>query len=313
MNNFNIFLQELVTNTDIKLRLIDEEENVIFGAISDDSNEQITTFSVVLGESNIKVQIPKRFEGSQGVLKYIIESKYRELYSIKEQGFMDILEGREVSNELLTKNFSFIEKGSNVMIIDVDGNKYDALTVIKEIYKEQDVISIIFGDHIVLMGIFEDIEEHASSIIESIEADIYYDSCISYSDTIYKAKEVKKAYENCKECLMLKSRYSIKQNILSYNKLLLEKLVYFIKDDLKNELKEKLEDKFNSFDEEMLTTIEEFINYGLNISDAARRLYIHRNTLIYRLDKIKRETGYDIRNFKEATLFIIAYLIWKEK
>nr|WP_241393066.1 helix-turn-helix domain-containing protein [Clostridium tetanomorphum] len=70
--------------------------------------------------------------------------------------------------------------------------------------------------------------------------------------------------------------------------------------------------KFDHFDGEIITTIEEFIKSDLNISDAAKKLFIHRNTLIYRLDKIYKETGFDIRNFKEASVFIIAFLVWKE-
>ena len=62
----------------------------------------------------------------------------------------------------------------------------------------------------------------------------------------------------------------------------------------------------------MLNTIEEFISCDLNISEAAKNLYIHRNTLIYRLDKIAKDTGYDIRNFRQAATFTIAFLIWKE-
>jgi len=68
----------------------------------------------------------------------------------------------------------------------------------------------------------------------------------------------------------------------------------------------------NDFDSEMINTIEEFVNCGLNISNAAKKLYVHRNTLIYRLDKIYKETNFDIRNFKDATVFAIAFLIWKE-
>lgn len=68
----------------------------------------------------------------------------------------------------------------------------------------------------------------------------------------------------------------------------------------------------DSFDNEIVNTIEQFFNNDLNISETAKNLYVHRNTLIYRLDKISRETGYDIRNFKEAALFLITFLIWKE-
>lgn len=95
--------------------------------------------------------------------------------------------------------------------------------------------------------------------------------------------------------------------------MLFEKIVLNINKEIKDELLLKLKDKFDLFDKEIIDTIDEFVNSGLNISDAARKLYIHRNTLIYRLDKINKETGFDIRNFKEATVFVIAFLIWKEK
>ncbi|HCW05292.1 MAG TPA: hypothetical protein DGK91_12705 [Clostridium sp.] len=94
--------------------------------------------------------------------------------------------------------------------------------------------------------------------------------------------------------------------------MILEKIVYNISSEMKKELGDSFSDKFTAFDSEVINTIEEFVNSGLNISDASRRLYIHRNTLIYRLDKIYKDTGYDIRNFKQATVFYMAFLIWKE-
>ena len=68
-----------------------------------------------------------------------------------------------------------------------------------------------------------------------------------------------------------------------------------------------------TFDNEMIRTIEVFFRCGLNLSDAAKELYIHRNTLIYRLDKIEKYTAYDIRNFNNAVLFKVVFFIWKEK
>jgi DNA-binding PucR family transcriptional regulator len=123
---------------------------------------------------------------------------------------------------------------------------------------------------------------------------------------------MKKAYEEAKECLILSKNFGIKEEIFYYDKILFEKIVYNINPEVKTELLNKFRDKFNMFDSEIINTIEEFVNCGLNISDAARKLYVHRNTLIYRLDKISKETSFDIRNFKEATVFIIAFLVWKE-
>ena len=59
------------------------------------------------------------------------------------------------------------------------------------------------------------------------------------------------------------------------------------------------------FNEEMLYTIEMFFKKDLNLSDTARQLYIHRNTLVYRLDKVQRQTGLDLRKFEDAVTFKI--------
>ena len=63
----------------------------------------------------------------------------------------------------------------------------------------------------------------------------------------------------------------------------------------------------------MIRTIEIYFKCGLNLSDAAKELYIHRNTLIYRLDKIQKCTSYDIREFNNAVLFKIVFFIWKQQ
>ncbi len=64
-------------------------------------------------------------------------------------------------------------------------------------------------------------------------------------------------------------------------------------------------------DEELMTAADAFIKHSLNISEASRSMYVHRNTLIYRLDKIERITGLNIRNFNDAMTFRIAYMISK--
>jgi DNA-binding PucR family transcriptional regulator len=143
-------------------------------------------------------------------------------------------------------------------------------------------------------------------------SDLYCRCCVSYGNKIHDVKNVRKAYEEAKECLLLGKKFDIKQETFSYNKMLFEKIVYNIDDRVKQELKDKFSSKLSLFDSELINTIEEFVDCGLNISDAARKLYVHRNTLIYRLDKIYKETGFDIREFKEATVFIIAFLVWKE-
>lgn len=95
-------------------------------------------------------------------------------------------------------------------------------------------------------------------------------------------------------------------------KLKLERLLYLIPDESKRHfVKEVLRRIDYGFDFETLHTLEQFFELDCNVSETARMLYIHRNTLLYRLDKFKQETGLDVRSFNEAVLVNIALLLYK--
>lgn len=312
MYNFRSYLEDLSQGTAINFDLVGEDGTVYFESGKEVKDSERMEFDVILGKNKAKVVTDKRYEICTSLLKYSIENKYRELFSMREQSLVDILEGKEVGIDKLEKNFSFLSKGCTLFLVSVDGSRYEALNIIKQLYNEQDVISMIYGENIIVIGSFDEVTEHARSIKESITSDLYCKCHISFSEAVYSAEGIKKAYEEAKECMALGRKFEIKGEIFDYTKMLFEKIVYNISAKVKKELFDSFKEKFSVFDSEMVNTIEEFINCGLNISDASRKLYIHRNTLIYRLDKIYKDTGYDIRDFKEATVFIIAFLVWKE-
>lgn len=313
MDEFKDFLQELCINTNIEFRLTDQDGSTIFTSSKFNGNSKMVYIPIHVDNIKAVINIEKQFEACTGLLKFIIESKIKELHSVREQALIDILEDKDTNDNKISDNLTFITKGCNLLVIYIDGNVREATNIIKEIYNDEEVISLNYNNNILILGNFEDVQEHANGIQEAITSNIFSKCHISYSDLIYNKAGIRKAYKECKESIMLVINYNLKGDVLSYNKLLFEKVVYSINNDLKQELLDKFGDKFDAFDNEMITTIEEFVNCGLNISDAARKIYIHRNTLIYRLDKIKKETGFDIRNFKEATVFIIAFLVWKDK
>lgn len=201
---------------------------------------------------------------------------------------------------------------SDIFLLKIKGDIKKALSIIKELYLNEKALCIIFQDNIVIVGCFEEPKEHAKSIKNSIETDLYCNCVISVNGKINNIFDLRKCYNECKESLFLGEKFSLKESILNYDNTLFEKIVYNVNLKVKNELMIRFSYKFDHFDGEIITTIEEFIKSDLNISDAAKKLFIHRNTLIYRLDKIYKETGFDIRNFKEASVFIIAFLVWKE-
>jgi DNA-binding PucR family transcriptional regulator len=312
MYNFRSYLQDLSESTGISFKLTGEDGTVYYESDTALQDSEILQFYVTLGKQKAEVKTENKYEICKALLKYSIENKYRELFSMREQSLVDILEGKEVGIDRLDKNFSFLSKGCVLFLVSVDGSRYEALNIIKQLYNEQDVIAMIYGDNIIVIGNFDEVLEHAESIQESIVSDLYCKCFVSFGEAVFSADGIKKAFQESKECMTLGRKFDIKGEIYDYTKMLFEKIVYNINPVVKKELLDKFKDKFSIFDSEMINTIEEFVNCGLNISDASRKLYIHRNTLIYRLDKIFKDTGYDIREFKQATVFIIAFLVWKE-
>ena len=104
------------------------------------------------------------------------------------------------------------------------------------------------------------------------------------------------------------------KDIVAYSTLGIGRLIYQLTDSAfaKMFIKEIFEGKSpDEFDEETLTTINKFFENSLNVSETSRQLYIHRNTLVYRLDKLQKSTGLDLRVFEDAITFKIALMVVK--
>lgn len=312
MEQFKSFLQELSGNTKINFSITYEDGNVVFKSKAFVENSNMTSVPIYIYKNRARINLENKFSVCSDLLKYTIENKYKELYLTKEQILLDILDGKNISNDKVSSIIPFLPKGCFLLLINVEKNLHEALSLIKQIYKEQDVISLISEDNIIVIGIFSEVSEHAKSIKDAINSNLFLKCRISFSNICHDKSEVIAAFNESKQAMIFGNVYSLKEDILDYNKLLFEKVVYNLDEKIKQELLDNFKRKFNEFDYEMINTIEEFFNCGLNITDAARKLYIHRNTLIYRLCKIEKETGFDIRNFKEATVFVIAFLVWRE-
>ncbi|GIM28995.1 transcriptional regulator [Clostridium polyendosporum] len=313
MYNFKEFLRKLNEHSGVSFKLVSEDGTVWFDSTINIDRQNLIKKEIWLGNQTANLLLNKDFEICASLLKYSIESKYNEIFSIREQVIIDMLEGRGVSTEALYSALPFLHNKCTLFLIAVDKNIYDSLNIIKQLYNSEEVISMIYKEYIVVLGNFEDEMEHAISMREAILSDLYTKCYVSYSSFEGGAVELKKSFDDSLTCIFIGKKYDLKNLIFDEESLLLEKIVYNVNDHVKHEVCEKFKDKFIKFDSEIITTIEEFINNGLNISEAAKKLYIHRNTLIYRLDKILKDTGYDIRDFKQASIFIIAFLMWKER
>ena len=151
----------------------------------------------------------------------------------------------------------------------------------------------------VILDVFHDYEEK--------------DVHISYGTIVNEIKEVSRSYKEARMALDVGKIFYEEHNIVAYSTLGIGRLIYQLPIPLcKMFIKEIFENKSpDDFDEETLVTINKFFENSLNVSETSRQLYIHRNTLVYRLDKLQKSTGLDLRVFEDAITFKIALMVVK--
>ena len=160
---------------------------------------------------------------------------------------------------------------------------------------------------------YSDMEKYAQHV-QRILGESGVEGChIAYGTIITDIKEVSKSYKEAQLALDVGKIFFGEKDVIAYNTLGIGRLIYQLPVPLcKMFIREIFEGKSpDGFDEETLTTINKFFENSLNVSETSRQLYIHRNTLVYRLDKIQKCTGLDLRVFEDAITFKIALMVVK--
>ena len=136
---------------------------------------------------------------------------------------------------------------------------------------------------------------------------------IAYGTIVHEIKEVSRSYKEAKMALDVGKIFFDERDIIAYSELGIGRLIYQLPIPLcKMFIREIFGGKSpDDFDEETLTTIYKFFENSLNVSETSRQLFIHRNTLVYRLDKLQKSTGLDLRVFEDAITFKIALMVVK--
>ena len=158
-----------------------------------------------------------------------------------------------------------------------------------------------------------ELEKMAESILELLQGEGEEDIRIAYGTIVGDIKEVSKSYKEAKLALDVGKIFFDDRKVIAYSTLGIGRLIYQLPIPLcKMFIREIFEGKSpDEFDEETLTTINKFFENSLNVSETSRQLYIHRNTLVYRLDKLQKSTGLDLRVFEDAITFKIALMVVK--
>ena len=160
---------------------------------------------------------------------------------------------------------------------------------------------------------YEDMERAATQILDCLGPSKRAEAHIAYGTIVEEIKEVSRSYMEARMALDVGKIFFGERNVIAYSSLGIGRLIYQLPIPLcKMFIREIFEAKSpDDFDEETLTTINKFFENSLNVSETSRQLYIHRNTLVYRLDKLQKSTGLDLRVFEDAITFKIALMVVK--
>ncbi len=159
----------------------------------------------------------------------------------------------------------------------------------------------------------KDIDKVVKGTLKALEKDGLKDVKLAFGTVVPELKEVSRSYKEAKMAMDVGSIFFEDRNVIAYEELGIGRLIYQLPLPLcKMFIKEIFDDKSpENFDEETISTINKFFENSLNVSETSRQLFIHRNTLVYRLDKIQKMTGLDLRIFEDAITFYIAMMVTK--
>ncbi len=157
----------------------------------------------------------------------------------------------------------------------------------------------------------KEIEKIAKSIADTLNSEFYVKVSIGIGTVVDNIKDLARSYKEAQVAYEVGKVFDTEKNIISYENLGIGRLIYqlpttlcemFLQEVFKN-------GSLDSLDRETLMTIQCFFENNLNVSETSRKLFVHRNTLVYRLEKIRKLTGLDLREFDHAITFKVALMV----
>ncbi len=209
-----------------------------------------------------------------------------------------------------------------VFLVETKNEKdINALETVKGLFasKTRDFITQVDEKNIIIVKEikqnenYDDMEKTAKVILDMLNTEAMTMVHVAYGTIVNEIKDVSRSYKEAKMALDVGKIFYSDQHVIAYSNLGIGRLIYQLPMPLcRMFIKEIFGEKSpDDFDDETIATINKFFENSLNVSETSRQLYIHRNTLVYRLDKLEKSTGLDLRIFDDAITFKIALMVVK--
>ena len=248
-------------------------------------------------------------------IKQYYDEKYDRNNFIKNVVLDNVLPGDIV---IKARELHFNSEVSRVVLLVriVSANDVSAYEVIQNLFpdKNKDFVFTISESDIVLVKEIKgavdtkDLEKLARSIADTLSSEFYTRVNVGIGTIVTGVKELSRSFKEAQMALEVGKVFDTDKAIVSY-----ENLVYHLPTTLCETFLHEVfkRGSIESLDHETLFTIQKFFENNLNVSETSRKLFVHRNTLVYRLEKIKKLTGLDLREFDHAIIFKIALMVKK--
>ena len=272
------------------------------------------------GEDKMAEKMSKLLAVSLTNIKNLYDEKYDKGSFIKNIILDNILPSDIYikSNEL---HFNSEEKRA-VIVIKFQGatgtTPYEVIQGLVPDKSKDYVISISEQDIVVVKEVSddtttEDLEAFAHNMLKSASEASGAKLLIGISTIVDNLKDLAKAYKEAKIALEVGKVFDIEKPVMSHDKLGIGRLIYQLPTTLCEIFIQEVfrRGSLDSLDRETLMTVQAFFENNLNVSETSRKLFVHRNTLVYRLEKIRKLTGLDLREFDHAVTFKVALMVKK--
>ncbi len=282
----------------------DSSDYIVFAEGSDlEAEKAVEILSISLG--NIKSLYDEKYDKGSFIKNIILDNILPNDIYIK-------------SNELHMDN----DEPRAVMVVKFQGPTevapYDIISEMITDKTKDYVINISEQDIVIVKELdieadFHDLEAEAQSIIDTAENDHAVKLLVGISSIVTKLKDLARAYKEARISLEVGKVFDIEHPIMSYENLGIGRLIYQLPTTLCDIFLQEVfkRGSLESLDRETLMTVQSFFENNLNVSETSRKLFVHRNTLVYRLEKIRKLTGLDLREFDHAVTFKVALMVKK--
>lgn len=342
-------IEGIVGITNIKMGVFDNQCRMLAGNLADDAAVVVEVANFI--EDSAENKIVKNHQlvkiNEDGELEYILvvdgasESDIlvakMAAYQIKGLlvAYKERFDKDNFIKNLLLDNLLLVDIYNRAKKLHIDANakrvvyivetKHEkdsnALEIVRTLFssRPKDFITAVDEKNIIIVKevksteTFDDLLKLAKTVLDMLNTEAMSKVRISIGTVINEIKEVSKSYKEAKMALDVGKIFYSEKNIIAYNNLGIGRLIYQLPMPLcKMFIKEIFDNKSpDDLDEEIVGTIAKFFENSLNVSETSRQLFIHRNTLVYRLDKLQKQTGLDIRVFEDAITLKIAMMVVK--